>query len=157
MPHYECKTQYSGGREELTGRIISRYSEKKGKSRHECRKDFIEILSTKDSFCRNYYTMKVDSLSQDINSLPDNLILGLGQSNLRFMDTKYVSFLDKKTLMDIPYMQIQKWGYSDVLFTLLFGKKDAVPSKIVLQTALVGSSYSRAPVFRIRLARMLTS
>lgn len=32
---------------------------------------------------------------------------------------------------------MQKWGFSDVLFTLLFGKKEEVPSKLVLQTTLV--------------------
>jgi hypothetical protein len=41
--------------------------------------------------------------------------------------------------MDIPYIEIQKWGYSDVLFTILFGKRDVPPSKIVLQTSLVAS------------------
>jgi hypothetical protein len=51
--------------------------------------------------------------------------------------------------MEIPYVEIQKWGYSDVLFTLLFGKKDATPSKIVLQTTLVVSNDSRAPAWPI--------
>jgi hypothetical protein len=48
--------------------------------------------------------------------------------------------------MDIDYFDMQKWGYSDVLFTILYGKKDDQPSKIVFQTVLVALLHLRALV-----------
>lgn len=73
--------------------IIEKYGEHKGKKRHDCRLEFIDILSVKDSFGRNFYTVKVDMLSQELNHLPDDLIMGLGPENLRLMDTKYVKWM----------------------------------------------------------------
>lgn len=59
--------------------------------------------------------------------------------------------------MDIQYVEMQKWGYSDVLFTVLFGKQDEAPSKIVLQTSLVDQYYRRAPAFRTHWQPMPTT
>jgi hypothetical protein len=46
----------------------------------------------------------------------------------------------------VDYKKFWKWGFSDVLFSFLYGKdsregKDEVPSKIVVQTHLVTKAF----------------
>lgn len=88
IPNHEAKLKI--GREEVVVKILARYSEKKGKPRQECRLEFLDIISKKDSFARNLYTVKVDALSANLKQLKDNLVIGLGPKDIRVMDDKHV-------------------------------------------------------------------
>ena len=89
IPNHEAKLKI--GREEVVVKILARYGEKKGKARQECRLEFLDIVSQKDSFTRNLYTVKVDALSANLKSLKDDLVIGLGPKDIRVMDQKHVS------------------------------------------------------------------
>jgi hypothetical protein len=70
--------------------ILKSYSEKRGRARNAARLAFIDILSKKESYGRNYYTVKVDQLSHNLRELQDNLIIGLGEKNMRIFNRNYV-------------------------------------------------------------------
>ena len=91
MPKFECKIYYKGGRDEMIERVLLKWNEKKGKSRQEARLEFIDIISAKDSFGRNFYVVKIDQATSDIKDLKDQMIMALGKTNLRLMTMKYVS------------------------------------------------------------------
>lgn len=92
IPEFEAKVNFKGSKEDLVGKIMTRYSEKTGKKRHECRLAFVDILSQKDTWLRNFYTAKVDATSMDLLDLKENLILGLGETSMTLFSTKYVQF-----------------------------------------------------------------
>ncbi len=83
---------YKQGKEELVVRVLTRYAEQRGKARQACRLEFIEIISHKESFGRSYFTVKVDSISQDLRDLKDNVILAPGETDVRLLTLHYVAF-----------------------------------------------------------------
>jgi len=88
IPRHEAK--FAANKEDMVLRILARYVEKKGTKRNDCRIAFVGILSKQDSYLRNYYRCKVDSLSQDLHELKDSLVLALGEKNMRVLTDKYV-------------------------------------------------------------------
>lgn len=90
IPRHEAKMLSS--KEDTVLRVLARYGEKRGTKRHDCRLQFIEILSKQSSYLRNYYRVKVDSLSQDLHDLKDSLVVALGETNMRILTDKYVEY-----------------------------------------------------------------
>ena len=89
IPRHDAK--FTANKEDMVLRILARYAEKKAQKRHDCRMAFIDILAKQDSYLRNYYRCKVDSLSQDLHELKDSVVLALGETNMRILTDKYVS------------------------------------------------------------------
>lgn len=92
IPRYDVKVNYKLGREELVIKVLAKYTEQRGKARQACRLEFVEILSNKDSYGRTFFTVKVDSLSQNLSDIDDNIILAPGEKNVRLLTRHYVRY-----------------------------------------------------------------
>lgn len=138
IPRYDVKIQYKLGKEELVVRVLTKYAEQRGKTRQACRLEFIEIISKKESFGRSYFTVKVDSLSQDLRDIKDQVILAPGETDVRLLTLHYVKILlTPRRKFSTSNMFISKSGAILMFCSLCYTeKKTLIPQKSCFRQCL---------------------